>query len=151
MTTGANLTSADIGVLIMAAGFGLVGGLAQFWVARDPADAANSAVKSAIVGAVAAIGALWVQLPSPTLTLVGQSLLTGYFGRAVLALLQTRVTTALEREQKVRAIAVATDALKLAEDAAHRNGVQLEAVPAHPQITALRARLTDVVTARSLP
>jgi hypothetical protein len=129
----------DAAVLVVAGALGLLGGLAQAWVTKDPADGAISPVKSGVIGVVAAVGVLWAQVPDTTLALVGQSVLTGYFGRAVLAMLQTRVTAALERDRKARAVAVAEDALRLAGD----KSPDRETVSVRPEIVALRARLAD--------
>jgi len=138
----------DAIILAMAAGFGLLGGLAQAWAGKDTADALPSLLRAAIVGAIAATGVIWVQEQSTTRAIVGQSLLAGYFGRAVLALLQGRVTSALERDARQRAVAVAEDAVRLAEAGPPRGAPGETDVAAHVKVTALRARLADITTAR---
>lgn len=145
----------DAGVLAIAVLVGAVGGLAQSFVAKDPADATASPWKSLVVGVVAAIGALWASrlgsasestTSGSALGLIGQSLLAGYFGRAVLAVLQTRVTAALERDRKERAIAVARDALDLTERdrVAHPTLTDDKAPVVAPDVAALRARLAEL-------
>jgi hypothetical protein len=139
----------DAIILAVAAVFGLLGGLAQAWAGKDAADPPASLLRAAVIGAIAATGAMWVHAQSATPEIVGQSLLAGYFGRAVLALLQARVTSALEHDARQRAVAVAEDAIKLAEAGPPRaTAADADAVGAHPKVTALRARLADVATAR---
>jgi len=137
---------AAAGTLIIGAAAGITGGLAQAFVAKDPADATKP-LKSVVIGVVAALGTLWASTPDTAIPLIGQSLLAGYFGRAVLAVLQTRVTAALESARKERAIAIARDAITLAE----RERYALlpgaaEAAPnsVQPDVAALRARLADI-------
>jgi hypothetical protein len=131
------------GMVLAAALLGGLGGLAQYAVAGDPTDPTASPWKSALVGAVAAIGALWVKTPATALELVGELLLVGFFGRAVLAVLQTRVTAALERDRKQRAVAVARTALDLAER--ERRGSPAGApAPPDPDVIALRSQLAAI-------
>lgn len=158
MTAASCLTGdldADAGVLVIVAAVGAIGGLAQYAVVKDPTDTIASPWKSVVVGVVAAIGALWANSgsdPQPELALIGQSLLAGYFGRAVLVALQTRVTAALERDRKERALAVAHASIDLVE----RERQALTApigtapvppatpTPASPDLVALRARLIEI-------
>lgn len=148
--TAAGLTGdlrADAGVLVVTAVIGALGGLAQGAVAQDPADT-SAWWKRVVVGVVAAIGALWAQAPTSTLALVGQALLAGYFGRAVLAVLQTRVTAALEADKKQRAVAIAKDAFALVARAAPTTHDDAKAMtPAATvshELAVLRARLAEI-------
>jgi hypothetical protein len=138
---------ADAGVLVLTAVIGALGGLAQGAVAQDPADT-SAWWKRVVVGVVAAIGTLWALVPATAVALVGQSLLAGYFGRAVLAVLQTRVTAALAADQKARAVAVANDAIALVARTSPIAHDDLKAMaPASAvshELAALRARLADL-------
>lgn len=116
--------------------FGIAGGLAHYAV-RDPNDPDTKPSKAIIVGLVAALGALWVSPPDTPLAMIGQPLLVGFFGRAVLASLQARVVAAVQKE---RAMAVARDSLALA---ARRSDTERAAAPP-PEVAALRARLAEL-------
>jgi hypothetical protein len=130
------------GVLLAAVALGGLGGLAQAFAAKDPMDAATSSWKVAIIGMVAAVGALWASSPSSAIELVGGSLLAGFFGRAVLAALQARVTGAIERERKELAIALARVSVDHIERAESPPGsVTAAEEPAHPGAAVLRAQL----------
>lgn len=126
-------TWATLGAAVV---FGIAGGLAHYAV-RDPGDPDTRPLTAVIVGLVAALGALWIAPPDTALAMIGQPLLVGFFGRAVLTALQARVVTAVQKE---RALAVARDSLALA---ARRNDPERAVAPS-PEVAALRARLAEI-------
>ena len=123
----------SLAAILIAVVLGVGGGLLHFVAARDPADASQW-WQSAVVGLVAGVGALWLSTPATVVAIVGQSLLTGFFGQAVLATLQARVTAGIARDRLQRTAAIAKDAIDLAST--------------HPEsppcVVALRARLADI-------
>jgi len=104
-----DLSTATLVLVALVAALGALGGVAHWAVSREDGEVAW---KSGVVGLVAALGALAFATPS-TIEQLGQSLLVGFFGRAVLSVLQTRVTSAVEAERKQQAKAVAREALAL--------------------------------------
>jgi hypothetical protein len=132
----ANLNADAWGTIGVAALFGIVGGLLHFVATpHEPTDPATW-WQSCLVGMVAAVGMLSVAVPTATVQYLSESLLAGFFGQAVVAMLQSRVTAGVERDRGARAAQVANDSIDLAE--------RLAGTETKPAVTALRARLTEV-------
>jgi hypothetical protein len=93
----------DIRFIITALIFGAVGGLLHAGTTEAPtvegSPDPSSKGKAVAVGIVAAIGALWLTPPATTLICVAQSLLIGFFGQALLATFQARVTAGIATER----------------------------------------------------
>lgn len=119
--------------VLIAAVLGGAGGSLHAITTSDPA-APTAWWRSALVGLVAGVGALWLSPPATVTALIAQSLLTGFFGQAVLSTLQARVTAGVANDRLQRAAAVANDAIDAASGP-----------PATPHtVHMLRARLADV-------
>jgi hypothetical protein len=134
-------------LLLVVALLGALGGLVQYVVARDPANPAGRPGISAVVGVIGALGALWADTSKTGGALIGQSLLAGFFGRAVIAALQARITAAVEKERRERATAVARDSLALLERRALPGKTEAPVV-SEGEIAGLRARLADAERSR---
>lgn len=133
------------GLVLVVALLGALGGLAQHVVARDPADATARSWNGVIVGVIAALGALWASSPDTASQQIGQSLVAGFFGRAVLAALQTRITAAVEKDRRERATAVAREALGMLERRMLPPGKgEAALVVGDGEIAVLRTRLAEL-------
>lgn len=110
-----------IGVLVVAAAFGALGGFVKHITAAPAPEAPvvkYAGAKAALVGLVAAVGALYALTPENGVKLVGMALVAGYAGKALLDALEARLRLATaerkvqtERADKHTALDVAEKAL----------------------------------------
>lgn len=125
-------------VLAMAA-LGGLGGAAHFFTA-DPVTPGDSWPRSLIVGVVAGLGMLYVDVPRSVPAMIGLAVLAGYFARVVLASLGSRVQLALTREQQTRTADTAQAAVQVAR------GFAADAPttsPLHVDLAKVEARMVD--------
>lgn len=125
-------------VLAMAA-LGGFGGAAHFFTA-EPATPGDSWPRSLLVGVVAGLGMLYVDVPQSAPAMIGLAVLAGYFARVVLASLGSRVQLALTKEQQNRT----SDAAQAAVQVARGFAAGAPAThPLHVDLARVEARLTD--------
>lgn len=103
-------------LLLVAAGAGALGGLARYF--RDDAAARKGTfLRSVLLGATAAVAALYLLEPRTALKLIAMGIAAGYAGPTVLDALETRVKLMLAEQKAARAIQIGEEAVQLAREA----------------------------------
>jgi hypothetical protein len=125
-----DLSVATFVLVGVAIGLGALGGIAHWIVDREAGDTPG---KGILVGIVAALGTLAFTTPT-SIQQLGLFVLVGFFGRAVLAALQSRVIAAVQAAKKEDAKDVAAQAIALLDN---------QSTPP-PAVAGLRARLTAI-------
>ena len=134
----------DVRSLIEAAMLGFAGGWLQWGAARDPATK-QTWWQAAAIGAVASIGALWLTPPTSPLVTIAQSLLVGFFGQAVIATLQARITAGIAKDRLAQAHAIAMQELRALQTARMPAAVAGQAAPPTPP-SATEKSLEQILT-----
>jgi hypothetical protein len=102
-------------VLVVVMAFGMLGGWAHRLGAQG--DDATTLVGHVVLGAVAALGSLWVIAPSDPVKLIALSVIAGYAGKAVMSSLQARVEAATAKEATKKANEQKDEAIKVGKEA----------------------------------
>jgi hypothetical protein len=104
-------------VLLVVMAFGMIGG----WAHRlgSPKDDETTLLAYLVLGAVAALGSLWVIDPEKThaLKLIAFAVIAGYAGKAVMSSLQARVEAATAKEATKKANEQKDEAIKVGKEA----------------------------------
>jgi hypothetical protein len=139
-------------VVLLAAGLGLVGGIAK--VSRGVADdkpSAQQVIGCLTVGAIAATAAFYILEPATPLKFVSACLISGYMGPALLDALEARFKLFVAESKVARLADIGTRALDVAESAVTTTPPAQATLPgelASPDLTttiaALRAELVAV-------
>lgn len=126
-----------LGVLLTSGAIGAFGGLARSFVAPTSTESSETArrLRESVVGAVAAIGALFLFRPSDGIALAAMSVLAGYAGRPLLDSLAARLQLATARQQLTESEADADEAVRLTREALALTATAPQA-PAEPTIAA---------------
>lgn len=126
---------------------GGIGGLFHWLAMSDASQTAadrQRPLNAMLVGLVAATGALWLTPPATLLVCVAQSLLTGFFGEALLATLQARITAGIAAD---RLSQVANEARSALATAASADAAKLD----KPTVQPIHAALNNIIALASSP
>lgn len=103
-------------MVLLAAGIGVVGGLARYF-RDDPTARARKLAHSLFLAAIAAVAAFYVLEPTTPLKLIAACLIAGYAAPAVLDGLETRFNLMVAEQKASQAIQVGEEAVQLANEA----------------------------------
>jgi hypothetical protein len=143
---GGLVVAGNWSLLLIGGALGAAGAAIHFITSGDARPTSATWWKSALVGAVAALGVLYAVDVSTAEKFVGLELLAGFFAQSLLASLESRLQLAVAQEKREQAKSVAVDAIKLAESRRSPAATSLPGLApgADMEMSALTARVKNL-------